>query len=154
MSRIRKGGLVAALAVAVVGAHEGLRTQAYRDAVDAPTVCYGETRGVRMGQRYTKPECDAMLARRLDEFADGMERCMPSARAMPERRYVAHLSLSYNIGTGAFCRSSVVRLTNAGHVREGCDAFLKWDRAGGRPLAGLTRRRREERAMCLEGLPA
>lgn len=156
MSRLRNAGAagLVALAIGVVGVHEGLRTEAYRDPVGIPTICYGETRGVRMGQRHTKPECDEMLARRLDEFAGHMERCVPSAKAMPEPRYVAHLSLTYNIGEGAYCRSSVARLTNAGRIREACDAFLMWDRAGGRRLAGLTRRRQEERALCLKGLPA
>ena len=152
MSRLAKGGLVAALAVVTIGAHEGLRTQAYRDAVGVPTICYGETRGVRLGMVKTKPECDAMLIKALDEFADGMERCAPAIRQAPESRYVAHLSLSYNIGTGGYCRSSVARLFNAGQIRASCDAFLWWDKAGGRALPGLTRRRHEERALCLQGL--
>lgn len=146
------GGAVVAVALAVVGAHEGLRTTAYRDVVGVPTVCYGETRGVRMGQRYTKPECDAMLLKGLTEFADGVEKCAPGLRDAPADRYVAHLSFAYNVGTGAYCSSTVVREFNAGHVRASCDALLKWNKAGGRPVAGLTRRRHEERDLCLKGL--
>ncbi|TDR94215.1 lysozyme [Enterovirga rhinocerotis] len=159
MSRIKKGGLigalvgaVGALSVATVGGFEGLRTRAYQDQVGVWTLCYGETRGIRKGMTRTKAQCDAMLLKALDEFATSMERCVPSTKTMPAQRYVAHLSLSYNIGQAAYCRSTVARRTNAGNIRGGCDAFLMWDKAGGRRLPGLTRRRQEERAMCLRGL--
>lgn len=154
MSRLVKGGAgvagLVALAVTVVGSHEGLRLKAYRDIVGVSTVCYGETRGVRMGQSYTKPQCDAMLIKALDEFADGVERC--AKQPMGDRQYVAHLSLAYNIGLGAYCKSTVVRLHNAGDRRGSCRAFDMWNKAGGRVVAGLTRRRAEERELCLAGL--
>jgi lysozyme len=153
MSRIKRGGALAALGVAVIGGFEGLRLTAYRDAVNVPTICYGETRGIRMGMTASKPECDAMLLRGLDEFADGVERCVPSARAMPEGRYIAHLSLAYNIGIGGYCKSSIARLQNAGDVVGACNAFLKYNKAGGVTFPGLTRRREKERAMCLRDAP-
>jgi lysozyme len=153
MSRIKKGGALAALGVAVVGGFEGLRLTAYSDAVGVPTICYGETRGIRLGMKRTKPECDAMLIKGLDEFADGVERCVPSARVMPEPRYIAHLSLAYNIGVGGYCKSSIARLENAGHTVAACDSFLKYNRAGGVVFPGLTRRREKERALCLRDAP-
>lgn len=152
MSRLKKGAAVGALAVAVVGGFEGLRLSAYRDVVGVPTVCYGETRGIRMGMKFAKTECDAMLLKGLDEFADGVERCVPGLKAAPEKRYVAHVSLAYNIGIGGYCKSSIARLQNAGHERAACDFFLKYNRAGGIVFPGLTKRRQAERAMCLEGL--
>lgn len=152
MSRLKKGGTLAVLCVAVVGGFEGIRLNAYRDVVGIPTICYGETRGIRMGMKATKPECDEMLLKGLDQFADGVEKCTISAKYMPEKRYVAHTSLAYNIGVGAYCKSSISRLENAGQTRASCDAFLKWNKAGGIVFPGLTRRRQAERAMCLEGL--
>lgn len=152
MSRLKKGGGIAVLAVAVVGGFEGLRLNAYRDVVNVPTICYGETRGIRMGMKFTRTECDALLLHGLDEFADGVEKCTFTARNMPEPRYVAHVSLAYNIGVGAYCKSSVSRLENAGQTRAACDFMLKYNRAGGVPFPGLTRRREAERKMCLEGL--
>lgn len=152
MSRLKKGGTIAALCVVVVGGFEGLRLNAYKDVVGVPTACFGETRGIRMGMKFTKPECDAMLLKGLDEFADGVEKCTFTARNMPEKRYVAHVSLAYNIGVGGYCKSSVSRLENAGQSRAACDFFLKYNRAGGIVFPGLTRRRQAERAMCAEGL--
>lgn len=152
MSRLKKGSAAAALAIAVVGGFEGLRLNAYRDVVGVPTVCYGETRGIRMGMKFTKPECDEMLLKGLDEFAEGVEKCVPSAKTMPEKRYIAHVSLAYNIGVGGYCKSSIARLQNAGQTRAACDFFMKYNRAGGIVFPGLTRRREAERKMCLEGL--
>lgn len=160
MSRVRKSAAVAALAVATLGGFEGLRQVAYPDPATKGypwTVCYGETRTeagapVRPGMRFSLDQCKAMLVARADQFADAVERCVPSAKEMPAPRYVAHLSLAYNIGTGAYCKSSVARLQNAGQTRAACDAFLKWNRAAGIVMPGLTRRRQQERAMCLEGL--
>jgi lysozyme len=148
MSRMRKGTTAAALAVVVVGGFEGLRQSAYRDVVGVPTICYGETRGVKMGQSATKAECDAMLLAGLADFERGVLSC--AAVPLPDKRLVAHVSLAYNIGIGAYCRSTVVRRLNAGDVRGSCDAFLMWDRAKGIRFPGLTRRREAERKLCLE----
>lgn len=152
MSRIKKGAGVAALAVSIIGGFEGMRTVAYQDVVGVWTICAGETLNVRRGMTMTIPACNAMLLRRLDEFADGVERCVPSAKDMPAARYVSHVSIAYNIGIGGYCKSSIARLTNAGYVRAGCDALMKYNRAGGVVFPGLTRRRAAERELCLRGL--
>lgn len=151
-SRLKKTGAMMAAAVALVGAWEGLRTVAYRDVVGIPTVCFGETRGVKMGNRYTVDECKAMLGDALVEFETGMRKCLKAPDAIPGKSYVAFLSLSYNIGTGAFCRSTVARRANAGDIRGACEAITMWNKAGGRVIKGLVNRRAEERKICLEGL--
>ncbi len=156
MSRLRKAGLgvtaAGAMAIALVGGWEGLRTQAYRDVVGIPTVCFGETRGVKMGDRYTVAQCKEMLGSRLVEFETAMRRCLVAPDRIPDKPYVAMLSLSYNIGSSAFCKSTVARKANAGDLRGACDAFLAWNKAGGRVVQGLVNRRIEERKMCLEGV--
>ena len=152
-SRLAKSGAVMAAAVALVGAWEGLRTVAYRDVVGIPTVCFGETRGVEMGDRYTVDECKAMLGDGLIEFEAGMRKCLTSPDAIPDGAYVAFLSLSYNIGPGAFCKSTLVRKANVGDIKGACDELPKWNRAGGRVVKGLTNRRAAERELCLKGLP-
>ncbi len=148
------GGLTVAgaLAVGVVGGYEGLRTRAYLDVVDVPTVCFGETRGVKLGDAYTREECRAMLGDALIDFEQGMRRCLVAPDGLPDKTYVASLSLTYNIGVGAFCRSTVAKRFKVRDIRGGCDAFLMWNRAAGRVIAGLTRRRQEERKLCLEGI--
>lgn len=150
MSRLKKTAAAGALAIAVIGGHEGLRMVAYRDVIGVPTICYGETKGVHIGDRYSKAQCDAMFVTRLDQFAGAVEKCV--RKPMSNETEVAFVSLAYNIGEGGFCKSSVVRLYNVGDRRGACDAMLRFNRAGGRVVSGLTRRREEERKLCMKGL--
>lgn len=137
-----------AAATVFVGGWEGLQLVAYRDVVGVATVCYGETRGVRMGDRHTKAECDAMLAEGLSDFAEGVRACVPFD-ALPVPTQVAVVSLAYNIGQGGFCRSTVARKLREGDRAGACDAFMAWNKAGGVVWRGLTRRRAAERELCL-----
>lgn len=145
------GSLIAAaigFAIPVIEKWEGTRLDPYRDIVGVMTVCTGETR-VEM-RRYTRAECRTMLetAARSD-YAAAVLRCAPM---LQHRAYAlaASISLAYNIGGAAFCRSSVARRFNAGNWRGGCDAFLMWNKAGGKVVRGLDNRRRDERALCLK----
>lgn len=150
-SRLKKGSAIAAAAIALVGAWEGLRTAAYIPIKgDVPTVCYGWTIGVKLGDRYTVEECQAMLGDGLREFEQGIRKCMTDPDKVPDSVYVASISLAYNIGQSAFCRSTVVKRINAGRWREACDAFLAWNRAGGKVIKGLVNRRKAERSYCLQ----
>jgi len=153
-SRLKLGAAIMALAVSLVGGYEGLRTVAYPDrlANGIPTVCFGETRGVKLGDSYTVDECKVMLGDGLVEFEVGMRKCLVRPDAIPAKTYVAFLSLSYNIGLGAFCRSTVARLANAGNLAGACEAIVKFNRAGGKVVKGLVNRRADERRICLEGV--
>lgn len=144
----RKAAPWAASAAIFVGAWEGLQTVAYRDPIGIPTVCYGMTKGVKMGDRYTKEECSDMLIDELNVFASEVQRCVPWEN-LPDTRKVAVVSLAYNIGSGAFCKSTVARELRFGNVQEACDAFLRWNKAGGVVWRGLTNRRKAERDLCL-----
>jgi lysozyme len=135
------------ICTACVASFEGLRQNAYMDVVNVPTVCFGESRGVRMGDHYTVEECKAMLEGRLYEFSDELDRCVTAP--LTDTRRAALVSFSYNVGTRTACRSSVVRRINAGDVQGGCDALLLYDKAGGVVFPGLTRRRQAERELCL-----
>lgn len=152
MSRLKRGLAVTGAAIALIGAWEGLRTVAYRDPIGIPTICFGETRNVKMGDVKTKDECRRMLGDRLLEFERGMRACLKAPDKVPDGPYVAALSLSYNIGTAAFCRSSVRAHLDAGNIRAACDALLRFVKAGGMTLPGLVNRRKAEREVCLNGV--
>jgi lysozyme len=145
-NRIVTGTAVAALAVAFVGSYEGLRTKSYRDIIGVPTICYGETRGVKMGETASKEECDAMLIKGLQEFERDVTGCV--TRYLPNARLVAFTSLAYNIGSRNFCRSTLVKKYNDGDVKGACAEFKRWNRAGGKVVKGLTRRRAAEQELC------
>lgn len=150
-ARLKKGAAATAIAVALIGGFEGVRLTAYRDVVGVPTVCFGETRGVKIGDRYTLDECRAMLGDALLDFEAKMRACLNKPDAIPDKSYAAFLSLEYNIGSAAFCKSTVAYRINVGDLKGACDAMLAWNKGGGRVIAGLTRRRQEERQLCLEG---
>jgi lysozyme len=145
--------IIAALAMATphIMTWEGKRNEPYRDMVGVQTVCFGETTAPM--RRYSDAECVAMLTRRADRnYARPILTCVP-ALATRTAPFAASISLSYNIGAAAFCRSTVARRFNAGDWQGGCDAMLAWNRAGGRVVTGLTRRREAERRLCLRVLP-
>lgn len=150
MSKVRKSAAFAAVVCAFVGGWEGLQLVAYRDPINIPTICYGETKNVRMGMKATKAECDAMLIESLIEHEDGMLRCLK--REVPDGAHLAFLSLTYNVGVGNFCRSTLVKKANAGDIKGACEELMKWNRAGGVVFRGLTNRRKAEREICLRGI--
>lgn len=126
---------------------------AYADIVGVWTICDGDTKGVRPGMVETQAGCTARLERQLVAHARPIMQCVPGLAAKGrENQLVASVSLAYNIGTSGFCRSTIARRFNAGNWRGGCDAMMMWNKAGGRPVRGLTLRRERERALCLRGL--
>lgn len=141
------GASLASLLIVSVAGFEGKRNDPYRDLIGRATVCYGETR-VQM-RHYTDAECSDMLAGSLSKYADGVKSVNPT---LSGPQLVAATSLSYNIGLSAYQRSTVAREFNAGHTRKACDAFLRFSYAGGRQVAGLLKRRQQEREICLRGV--
>jgi GH24 family phage-related lysozyme (muramidase) len=139
-----------ALATGFISMWEGRELQAYRDIVGVWTICDGETKGVKPGDVATPAECDSMLAQNLRTYEAGLDRCLTAE--VPGAAKVAFLSWTYNVGVGAACGSTLVRKANAGDIRGACNELPKWNRAGGRVVNGLTRRRAAEQAMCLEAL--
>ena len=145
--RIVKGATWLATATALVAVAEGLVTYTYPDVGGVPTYCYGETQGAEWGKTYSKAQCDEQLARRLVEFNRGVDSCVRAE--LPDTRRAALVSLAYNIGVPAFCRSTAVRKLNAGDVAGGCDAILMWNKVNGVVWRGLVKRRERERDLCL-----
>jgi GH24 family phage-related lysozyme (muramidase) len=143
------------VAVPLIAKWEGLRTTAYRDIVGVWTVCYGETKGVRPGDTYTKAECRAMLAREVAAYRTGLhEYFAPKSkqdRLTPERD-AAYVSLAYNVGIRGAGKSTATRRLNAGNIAGGCDAITWWNKAGQRVVRGLVRRRADEYRLCMAGL--
>jgi lysozyme len=147
------GSLAATSLFATVPKEEGTEYKAYRDIVGVWTVCSGDTNDVHPGLIETPEGCRQRLETQLVAHAKPVMACTP-ALSEPGRDYqrAAAVSLAYNIGVAAYCRSSADRDFDSGQWRAGCDAFLKWNRAGGRVVAGLTARRQRERAICLRGV--
>lgn len=146
------GAVAATLLLAFTPVQEGRVLKTYRDIGGVLTYCDGATENAQAGKTYTPAECDAQLDRDLERHAAGIAKCVPMDR-LTDGQKVAFVDAAFNIGVPAFCGSSMARRANAGDMAGACDALLMWNRAGGREVAGLTRRRQRERELCLRGLP-
>ena len=150
-AKFKAAAAVAAVLAAPVTSHyEGLRTKAYLDVVGVPTICYGETQNVKLGDVKTKPECDAMFTERLGYFS--LRTGLMFNRDVDPRVHAAVTSLSYNIGLSAFQKSTVLKRINKGDVKGACEFFPAYNRAGGKVVRGLSVRRTKEMLLCLDGV--
>lgn len=142
---------VIAAAIAIIAPWEGKRNETYLDIVGVATVCYGQTGPLaKPGARYSDAECEAMLGEEAAAFAARLDRCILSDAQMTPQQQAVLLSWAYNVGTGAACRSTLVRKLNAGRPpSEWCAELLRWNRAGGRVVKGLDNRRRHEYSLCM-----
>ena len=123
---------------------------------DVPTVGPGLTKRddgspVRMGDTIKPLEGARRSLAHIQKDESRIKQCVTAP--LHQYEYDAAVSLSYNIGVDAFCKSTVVRRFNAGDYAGACDAFLMWDKFQGRTLRGLTIRRAHERALCLGQRP-
>lgn len=133
--------------VGLIKSFEGLRLKAYQDAVGVWTIGYGTTRGVKPGQEISEAQAEALLKTDLNRF----ERDVSQAVRVPinDNQFAAIVSFTYNVGSGAMRSSTLLRKLNRRDIYGAANEFPRWNRAGGRVLAGLTRRRNAERALFL-----
>ena len=139
---------LSASALVGIALHEGYRREAYEPVKgDVPTIGFGTTDGVEMGDRITPERALVRLLQDANKFERAVLRCAPVP--MHQYEFDAYVSLTYNIGEGAFCGSTLVKKLNAGDYEGACAQILRWDRFKGRPLPGLTKRRQQEYEQCL-----
>lgn len=156
-TELRSDAVAAFLLVALplIAAWEGKRNHAYLDIVGVPTICMGHTDGVRMGDHMTDAECADLLKVEVLEYREALHRYFTEAtlakRLTPERD-AAYVSLAYNVGVRGAGRSTATRRLNAGNIPGGCEALTWWNKAGGRVVRGLVRRRADEFRLCMAGL--
>lgn len=127
---------------------EGLRLKPYKDAVGLWTVGYGHL--ILPQERYgtlTEEEAEALLRKDLIK-AERAVMALVSVD-LSDGEFGALVSFVFNLGAGALKSSRLRRVLNEGEYEEAADQFLRWNKAGGRVLKGLTRRRSDERDLFL-----
>lgn len=149
MNRIQIASLTLSAATLVgIAMHEGYRSDAYTPvAGDVPTIGFGTTENVKLGDKISVERALVRLLDDASEFEQAVKRCAPVP--MYQYEFDAYVSLSYNIGAGAFCSSTLVKKLNSGDYVGACEQILRWDRFKGKTLAGLTKRRQQEYKKCL-----
>lgn len=143
LPRSGDGALVPALAL--IKEFEGCKLDAYPDpgtGGDPWTIGWGATgAGIDKGVRWTQVQADSRLTEDVARFMAAVVKAAPVAT---DNQRGAMTSLAYNIGIKAFQDSTLLKLHNAGNYEAAADQFGRWNRAGGRILAGLNRRRAAE----------
>lgn len=148
-------GLGSALALSgayMVAPNEGKVNATYLDPINILTSCYGHTGSeLKKGQKFTDDQC-------LDQLADDLkehDKQMMSYITVPltDYQHAAFLSFTYNVGVGSFKSSTLLKKLNDEDYSGACNELSKWNRAGGKVLSGLTKRREAEREMCLGNVP-
>lgn len=149
------GTAAAGILMATVANYEGEYLTTYKDPVGIDTVCYGDTDPEMAipGVTYSRVECLKSLERQLVNHAEPVLKIVPTVKESPEMT-AAFVSLTYNIGPGAFKKSTVVKRFKAGDYAGACEAIKMWNKAGGKVLKGLVRRREGESELCKQGIPA
>lgn len=147
------GRAVNAAGIALIKEFEGCKLTAYKDAVGVWTIGWGTTAAAKVGispvagMTITQAEADAYLEKTIAKFAPGVSAAIRNN--VTDNQFAACVSLAYNIGVPRFAASSVVKWINAGDFDKAADSFLLWNKAGGKVLKGLVRRREAERALFL-----
>ena len=137
---------ISAACLVGIATHEGYRSEAYKDTVGIPTVGFGETAGVKMGDKTTPERALVQLLESIEKHADAIRQCIKVP--LYQHEFDAYVSLAYNIGAGNFCRSTLVKKLNAKDYAGACEEIKRFNRAGGKVLSGLTRRRQKEYRLC------
>lgn len=121
---------------------------AYRCPAGVWTIGYGCTEGVREGMIWTRADAEARLLAELRQHEIAVERA--TTVPLNQNEFDALVSFSYNVGTGALGKSTLLRKLNAGDREGAALEFGKWTRGGGRVLPGLVTRRGKEAALFAE----
>lgn len=133
---------------AFIKAAEQFRPTAYLPTKnDVWTLGWGHTKGVRQGDTCTQPTAEAWLQQDVAGAANDVNNAVKVT--INQHQFDALVSLTFNIGTGAFNGSTLLRKLNAGDVQGAAQQFAVWNKQAGRVLPGLVTRRAAEAALFL-----
>ena len=150
MNRKPIAGLILAAATLVgIATQEGYRETAYIPVPgDVPTIGFGSTKDVRMGDKTTPVRSLVRLMEEVDSvYVAGVKKCVTVP--LHQHEFSAYVSFTYNVGVSAFCKSTMVKKLNAEDYDGACAELSNWVYGPGKKkLNGLVKRRAEERAIC------
>ena len=138
--------------IALIKQFEGCKLTAYQDSVGVWTIGYGWTQPVdgkpiRAGMTIKQETAERLLKTGLVSYESDVSRLVKVG--LTQGQFDALVSFTYNLGARALSTSTLLRKLNAGDYAGAADEFLRWNKAGGKVLNGLTRRREAERALFL-----
>lgn len=155
MTRSKKATTAAMIAAAIAAPCEGLRQYAYYCPAGVLTTCYGHTGDVVKGKQYSLQECKALLSADMLKAVEQVDKCHPG---LPVEVLAAFADAAFNLGPAIACdpkKSTAARYLYLGQHIAACNQLPRWNRAVvagvSVELPGLTKRRAQERDLCLTG---
>ena len=138
--------------IALIKEFEGCKLTAYQDSVGVWTIGYGWTQPVdgkpiRAGMTINQETAERLLKTGLVSYESDVSLLVKVG--MTQGQFDALVSFTYNLGSRSLSTSTLLRKLNAGDYAGAADEFLRWNKAGGKVLNGLTRRREAGRALFL-----
>lgn len=132
---------------AIIMQYEGCRLEAYDCPAGVCTIGYGHTGDVKPGDKITHHQAEVILEFDLQKFEAEVSRLAPKANG---NQFSAMVSLAFNIGVAAFSKSTLLKEFNAGRLLNAANEFERWNKAGGKILPGLVKRRAAEKALFIQ----
>ena len=129
---------------------EGCKLEAYPDPAthgEPITIGVGHTGGVKLGDVITQEQADEYLVNDVAHAANAVNQMV--AVSITQGEFDALCSFAFNLGIGNLKNSTLLKKLNSGDIQGAADQFLVWNKAAGKVMAGLTRRREAERALFL-----
>lgn len=139
---------ISEVGIAFIKEWEGFEPQVYDDVAGYGTIGYGHK--LRAGERFgalTEAQADTLLRSDLARFVRAVNNSVPGS--LTQNQFDALVSFTYNVGEGALLTSTLIRRMREGDIAGAADEFKRWTYAGGKPVAGLAKRRLAERALFL-----
>lgn len=131
--------------LALTAVSEGLRLEAYLCPAMVWTIGYGHTRGVKKGDKITKEKALDFLREDVQDSVSAVNRLVKVP--LSQGQFDALVDFVFNLGEGALAKSTLLKLLNMGKYEDARKEFAKWNKADGRVLDGLTKRRKAEADM-------
>lgn len=133
--------------IALIKEYEGLRLGAYLCSAGVLTIGYGHTGGVKEGDLITEQKAEQLLQDDLKKFENGVLRLVRVP--LTQNQFDALVSFAFNLGVGNLGKSTLLKMLNDRDYKGAAGQFIRWNKAAGKELAGLTRRRLAESALFL-----
>jgi lysozyme len=121
---------------------EGCELEAYKCAAGVPTIGYGHIKGVQIGDTITQEQAEQMLVEELNEYEGYINDMVTTP--LSQNQFDALVSWVYNLGGGNLKASTLLKVLNSGDFNGVPAQLMRWNKAGGKVLEGLTRRRQAE----------
>ena len=122
--------------------YEGLKLNAYKCPANVWTIGYGHTYQVRSGDKITESVATEYLKNDVRHAQNAIDRYVKVS--ISQYQFDALVSFIYNVGAGAFKKSTLLKMLNKRNYEGASNQFKRWNKAGGRVLKGLSRRRADE----------